>query len=182
MTPTPTGTPEPCQPYFPPGEPNIGAPNGAFATLGCGTYIVLDLVAMGYSPIDTTNPDPNNDLVFYERETPSDPGNIAFDWVSVQIGDGPSGDCASGNWTTVLNWGDGDPTNNGHLGGSYPENDNQLVPFGDLIGPPGLQTGIGIDLDSFIPNGTYSCIRINSPFNWPDNDGSEVDALEILNP
>lgn len=148
----------------------------------CGGIWTLDLVANGYGPIDTSSPDANNDIRYYERTSATDPGGIAFDWVTLQVGTGPSGSCDSGTWYTALNWGDGNRDNNGHLGNSYPENDNQYIPYGDLHGSP-FQTGISIDLDAAalgIPNQQYPCIRIISPINWPDNDGSEMDAFEIL--
>jgi hypothetical protein len=165
---------------MPPGEPNIGAPNGVYAEIPCGTTMIIDLVAWGYTPIDLTLPDPEYDLVYYERQMP--PADVIyFDWVQMDI----SQACNGGPWYTALNWGDGLSYNNGHLGSSYPENDNEIIPFSALWGAMyyPYQTGIAIDLDDpalGIPSDTYSCIRIYSPVNWPNNDGSEVDALEIL--
>jgi hypothetical protein len=146
--------------------------------------MIIDLVAWGYSPIDLTVPDPEYDLVYYERQMPPD-DVIYFDWVQMDI----SQSCNGGDWYTALNWGDGLSYNNGHLGffhPEYPETDNLSIRFSELYGNiPSLKTGIAIDLDDpalRIPPGTYSCILIYSPVNWPNNDGSEVDALEIILP
>lgn len=166
---------------MPPGEPDIGLPDGNYATFACGSLWVIDLVANGYPAIDTTLPDPDYDIVYYERELPFPLFNyIALDWVTLQVGTGPSGSCGGGEWFTAMNWGDGDPNNNGHLGGSYPETDNQQIPFAALYGTPPLQTGIAIDLDALGLSDIYPCILIYSPINWPDNDGSETDAIQIL--
>jgi hypothetical protein len=181
-TDTPTPTPDLCPGNMPPGEPNIGSPNGVFAEIPCGSIYLIDLVAWGYNPIDLTLPDTAYDLVYYERET-TPPNTIAFDWVQMDISQGFNNACDEGTWYNALNWGDGLAFNNGHLGSSYPEIDNLSIPFSALWGSPPYQTGIAIDLDDAalgIPAGYYPCIRIYSPVNWPDNDGSEVDALEIL--
>jgi hypothetical protein len=138
------------------------------------------LVALGYPPIDTTVSDPDYDVRHYEKTYNDDPTLISFDWVTLQVGTGPSGSCGSGTWYTAMVWGDGNAANNGHLGASYPENDNELIPLSALHGGA-LQTGISVDLDALgIPNQQYPCVRIISPVNWPNNDAAEVDAIEIL--
>jgi hypothetical protein len=184
ITLTPTTTQPPCGGNIPPGEPDIGLPDGSFASLPCGGLLILDLPAMGYGAIDLSAPDSAYDLVFYERKLPQQGSDvIELDWVSVEMGTGPSGSCATSTWYMGFNWGDYVVTNNGHLGNSYPEIDNQEIPLGALWGAYPLQTGIAIDLDSTaldIPAGLYPCIRLISPFNYPDNDPSEVDALEII--
>ena len=184
ITPTPTPTQPPCGGNIPPGEPDIGLPDGSFASLPCGGLLILDLPALGYNAIDLSVPDSGYDLVFYERKLPpQDRDLIELDWVNVAIGPGPSGSCATSDWYMGFNWGDGVVTNNGHLGSSFPEIDNQEIPLSALWGVYPLQTGIAIDLDSSsldIPAGLYPCIRIISPFNYPDNDPSEVDALQLL--
>jgi hypothetical protein len=184
ITPTPYPTEPPCGGNIPAGEPDIGPPDGSFASLPCGGLLILDLPLLGHSPIDLSVPDLAYDLVFYERRLPPpDSQVIELDWVSVEIGPGPSGACDTSAWYTSFNWGDGVVINNGHLGNLYPEIDNQTIPLSALWGTLPLQTGIAIDLDSAalgIPPGIYPCIRIISPFNFPDNDPSEVDALEIL--
>jgi hypothetical protein len=181
-TPTFTDTPVLCSGDYPPGEPNIGPSDGIFVEFACGSTFIIDLVAWGYAPIDTTSPDGEADIRFYERMNAFDPTVIQFDWITLQVGTGPSGSCASGTWFTALNWGDWNRDNNGHLGNSYPENNNETIPLSDLHGGA-FQTGISIDLDSTplgIPNQQYPCVRVISPINWPDNDGSEMDSLEIL--
>ena len=184
ITPTYTPTQPPCGGNIPPGEPDIGAPDGSFASLPCGGLLILDLPALGFNAIDLSAPDSAYDLVFYERRLPPpDSTVIELDWVSIEIGTGPTGACATGDWYFGFNWGDMIVTNNGHLGNLFPEIDNQQIPTDILWGTSPLKTGIGIDLDNSglgIPSGLYPCIRIISPFNYPDNDPSEVDALEIV--
>ena len=184
ITPTYTPTQPPCGGNIPAGEPDIGPPDGSFASLPCGGLLILDLPALGFNPIDLSVPDSSYDMVFYERRLPPpDSVVIELDWVSIEIGTGPTGACATGDWYFGFNWGDMIVTNNGHLGNLYPEIDNQQIPTDILWGNPPLQTGIAIDLDNSslgIPSGLYPCIRIISPFNYPDNDPSEIDALEIL--
>jgi hypothetical protein len=184
VTPTATNTPIPCGGNIPAGEPDIGPPDGIFASLPCGGLLILDLPALGYSPIDISVPDSAYDLVYYERNWAPPPDyTVMMDWVSVYISQGPSGSCNSSPWYTAFNWGDWVMSNNGHLGSSFPENDNELIPDSFLWGILPYQTGVAIDLDDGalgIPTGIYPCLRIISPINWPNNDPAEVDALEIL--
>jgi hypothetical protein len=58
------------------------------------------------------------------------------------------------------------------------EIDNEDIPAGMLYN----NTGISIDVDTFgpVPPGGYRYIRIWSPINWPNNDGAEVDSIEIF--
>jgi hypothetical protein len=183
LTVTPTETPILCTGLIPAGEPDIGAPDGEFAAFDCNSSFTIDLIANGHQPIDSSVNGPGYDLRFYEREmAPIPSGQIAMDAVIVAIGDGPTGACHTSNWTNVFVWGDGSSANNGHLGSSYPDNDNQSIWTSDLLGPPGFQTGISIDINAFGLSGLYTCIRITSPINWPNNDPSEVDAIEILSP
>jgi hypothetical protein len=184
ITRTPTPTQPPCGGNIPPGEPDIGLPDGSFASLPCGGLLILDLPALGFNAIDISQSDADYDLVFYERKVPSQNSSyIELDWISVEIGSGPSGSCAASTWYTAFNWGDYNVTNNGMLGGTFPELDNQEIPLSFLYGSGNLQTGIAIDLNSSalgIPAGLYPCIRIISPFNDPSNDSAEVDAVQIL--
>lgn len=170
-TPQPTQTPPLCQGSIPIGEPNLGEPNGSFASIACSGMLQIDLSG---DPINTTSPDDAFDLVYYEREISST--QIMMDNVIVEI----SENCSSTAWHTVLNWGDGDSSNNGHLGSLYAEVDNEYILKSDLYGST-FQTGIAIDLDALGLNGVYSCLRIISPINWPDNDPAEIDAIQILN-
>ena len=184
ITRTPTPTSPPCGGNIPPNEPDIGQPDGSFASLPCGGLLILDLPALGFNAIDLSQSDADYDLVFYERKVPSQNSSyIELDWVSVEVGDGPSGSCAASTWYTAFNWGDYNVTNNGMLGGTFAELDNQEIPLSFLYGSGNLQTGIAIDLNSSalgIPAGLYPCIRIISPFNDPSNDSAEVDAVQIL--
>lgn len=101
-----------------------------------------------------------------------------LDHVVVQVGTGPTGSCASSTWTTVLYWGDGDTSNNGHLGSLYSgEIDNQAIPFAHLYNSS--TTGIGIDINALTSPGTFPCLRIFAPVSG-DGDAAQVDSIEIL--
>jgi hypothetical protein len=117
------------------------------------------LPALGFAPIDLSDSDADYDMIFYERKVPAQNSSyIELDWISLEIGSGPSGSCVASTWYTVFNWGDYDVTNNGHLGSTFPEVDNQAIPLSFLYGSGNLQTGIAIDLNSSalgIPAGTY---------------------------
>lgn len=142
-------------------------PAGTYVTLQFGTPLVVGV---------------GNYLVYYEYPEGTNPG-ILMDAVIVQIGDGS-------NWYTILNWGDGVPDTNTNV--SLP----LLVsnPTGDCAGEPDNceidasllfnSTGIIINVDGVVPNGTYPYIRIFSPPSapgGPDTDGKiEVDAIQIL--
>jgi hypothetical protein len=156
-----------CWQNIPPGEPNIGAPNGIIAEIGCGQARIIDL---GASPI-TTHPD--YDFVYYEFENP--PGFVTMDWVIVQVGAD-----SSGPWHTVFYWGDGLPDTNTNLAGlSLPENDNRPIPTTELYGSAPYISGITIDVDQRAPAGVYQYLRLLSPFGG-DNDGAQVDAIQFL--
>jgi uncharacterized repeat protein (TIGR01451 family) len=116
------------------------------------------------------------DLVYYELAM--DPG-IHMDHVILQVSDGY-------NWYTIFNWGDNIPDTNANLntdnpaigdGGdeNNPEADNRPIDASFLYDG----TGIAIDLDGVVPNGTYPYIRIYSP-TGDSGDGCEVDAIVIL--
>jgi hypothetical protein len=65
---------------------------------------------------------------------------------------------------------------------SPPEPDQREIASSYLYQDPttGTQTGIAIDVDGIVPNGTYKFIRFYAP---PDNKDhhNEIDALQILN-
>jgi hypothetical protein len=108
------------------------------------------------------------DLIYYEL--PMGIG-IQMDHVILQISDGY-------NWYTILNWGDNVADTNTNLdiniiGGS--ETDNRDTDASILYD----STGVAIELDGVVPNGTYPYIRIISPVG-EDGDGCEVDAIVIL--
>ena len=139
------------------------APDGNPQTLPPGSSITL---AFG-SPI-IVGSHAGYDLVYYEF--PNGTG-IFMDLIILEIGDGT-------NWYTILNWGDGIPDTNTNIdiniiGGS--ETDNREIASAFLWN----LTGVAIDLESVVPNGTYYYIRITSPIG-DSGDGAEVDAIEIL--
>ncbi len=159
-----------CSGNIPPGEPDVGPPDGNRAEIACGQAILVDL---GTTPVAASG-DTGYDLVYYERSIGS---NIQLDWVVVQVGASPSGP-----WFTVFYWGDGildSNTNIGQTGYGPPEADNQNIPLTDLYGSSPFQTGIAIDVDARAPAGTYSYVRIYSPFNT-NGDPTEVDSIEVL--
>jgi hypothetical protein len=165
-TPTPTDTPVPCSGGNPAGL-NIGGPDGIFASIDCGGAIIVDL---GAAAIDTTTTDPSiPDFVYYERE--GNPGEVAMDWVIVDVS------TDSSTWITVFNWGDFLSDTNTNVAG-LTENDNEPIPMALLYGPPPpLQTGVTIDIDPIAPPGIYRWIRIRSPLGG-SNDFAEVDAIQ----
>jgi hypothetical protein len=124
--------------------------------------------------IDTTTTDPSiPDLVYYERE--GMPGDVAMDWVIVDVSTDGS------TWIPVFNWGDFVPDTNTNVAG-FTENDNEPIPMAVLYGPPPpLQTGVTIDIDPIAPPGLYRWIRIRSPLGG-DNDFAEVDAIQPFFP
>jgi hypothetical protein len=127
-------------------------------------------VALGVTPLVV--PHAGFDLVYYEQEAL--PGFIALDWVIVEICSDPV--CAVSP-IVVFNWGGGVTANTNVSG--FPENDNELIPMSALWGTPPYQTGVAIDVDGLAPAGTYRWVRLTSPFGG-DDDGSEVDAIEVL--
>jgi hypothetical protein len=146
----------------------MGAPNGTVAEIPCGGYIEVDL---GSQRI-TSHPGPGNyDFVYYEL-----PGcaGICLDWVQIDVCE--SQPCT---WITVFNWGDGIPDGNSNIA-SYAtggEDDNESISAVDLLN----NAGIAIDVDPFgVPAGGYGYMRIWSPINWPNNDGAQVDSIEVI--
>lgn len=149
---------------IPAGEPNIGSPNGVIAELNCGTELIVSLPAASTIIADG---DTNFDMVYYEFAIA--PG-INLDWTVLQIGTS-----SSGPWYTVFYWGDNivdDNSNIGQAGYGVPTEDvNAAIPSADLHNG----TGIAIDVDARVPIGTYSFVRIYSPFGT--TDPAQVDAL-----
>ncbi len=147
------------------GQVTIGQGNGnpPFLSLGSGNSITMVL-----SPAIAHN------FVFYERyaHPPVADTQIQLDMIQIQIS--PDGV----TWYTVFDWGDGDPGNNGSIGGSYcpgTEDDNCVIPATD---PPLINgTGITIDIDSLGYTGSYPWIQITCPAG--DLDGvCDIDAIE----
>jgi hypothetical protein len=175
--PTSTPTPIPCGGSLPGGEPNIGPPDGGFASIACGDFIIVNL---GASPI-TVNPSVPHagyDLVYYERENPVGSSEVMLDWVIVEIGSSPSGP-----WYPVFNWYDNVVDTNTNVGQSIygsGEQDNKSIPFSVLYGSSPYRTGIAIDVDTLAPPpGIYTWVRIRSPLGG-DNDPAEVDSIQVL--
>lgn len=181
-----------CPGLYPSGQPNIGLPDGQFARIACDVGLIIDL---GASPIGVTDSaDTDYELVYYEARgrnmagvylTP--PDMIYLDLVTIEIAEDPAGP-----WYPVFIWGDGiDDTNTNLMRSSptYPDSgatsDNAIIQSPPLVGPsPELQTGIQIDVDNSptggpIPAGNYRYIRLFSPLAG-ENDGPEIDALEVL--
>lgn len=167
-TSTPTNTPVPCSGSTPGGEPNLGAPNGTIYEVPCGTYLIVDLGAS--NQINAAHA--GADLVYYER--PAGPG-IYLDWVIVDV----CTDATCSTTYTIFNWGDGAPDVNtnvaGYSGDGDGEADNEAIPSGSLY----AATGVAIDISGIVPPGTYQYVRFFAPLGG-DNDGADVDALEVL--
>jgi hypothetical protein len=146
----------------------MGLPNGTVAQIQCGSYLDIDL---GSQRITSH---PGYDFVDYEQYSAAC-GGICLDWVQIDICD-----AACSNWVTVFNWGDGLPDNNTNVA-SYAaggEDDNEPILASDLLN----NSGITIDVDALgpVPPSGYRYIRFWSPINWPNNDGAEVDSIEIV--
>ena len=157
-----------------PTPPGIGTtPNGTPYNIPAGTYITLQL---GKDLVVGSG----NYLVYYEF--PQGTG-IWMDAVRIQIGNGS-------NWYTVFNWGDGNADTNTNIpiplltnptGTCAGEPDNCEINGSLLYTSGAYSTGIIINVDGVVPNGTYPYIRIFSPSSPPDTDGwVEVDAIQVL--
>ncbi len=180
-----------CNPLYPSGEPNLGPPDGEFARLACDVGIIIDL---GTSPISVTDPaDTDYELIYFEARGISDtgvpltpPDMIFLDLVTIEIAEDPAGP-----WYPVFIWGDNIADTNTNLMRSsptYPDtgeaSDNAIIQTPPLVGPPGQEFGVAIDVDNSptggpIPAGNYRYIRLFSPLAG-ENDGPEIDALEVL--
>lgn len=156
-----------CGGNIPPGEPDIGSPDGNVAEIGCGQAHIIDL---GTSPITTHA---GYDFVYYESENP--PDFITLDWVVLQVGAD-----LGGPWTTVFYWGDGLPDANTNMSVlSLPEIDNLPILLAVLSGIEPHVPGIAIDVEQRAPAGTYQYLRIFSPSGEFD-DPAQVDAIQLL--
>lgn len=122
------------------------------------------------------------DMAYYELPYGS---GVRLDWVVIQISDGM-------NWYTIFNWGDDLRDENTNMDFNFLpdpmmppyippyEPDEREIPSAWLYpSPAGLQTGIAINLDGIIPDGTYRYIRFYAPPG--DADGQmEIDAIAVL--
>lgn len=146
---------------------NIGnTQDGQTSTLLPGSSIVLafdtPLYVGGHAGYD---------LVYHELEIAG--GGVQMDHVILQLSDGY-------NWYTIFNWGDNNPDTNANVNIGNPgiggdESDNRTIDAAFLYNG----TGVAIELDGVVPNGTYPYIRIYSPAG-EDGDGCEVDAIVIV--
>jgi uncharacterized repeat protein (TIGR01451 family) len=149
------------------GNPTTISPSGTSITLAFSTPLTVGV---------------GNYLVYYEMGVGT---GILMDQVRIEISDGY-------NWYPIFNWGgSGAADTNSNLniamiGGS--ENDNRdfssppasdiLYPFGTgIVGNPA--TGVTIQVDGVVPNGTYPYIRITA-LSGDSGDGCDVDAIQIL--
>jgi hypothetical protein len=156
-----------CNGNIPPGEPDIGSPDGNIAEISCGQAHIIDL---GASPLITHA---GYDLVYYESENP--PDHISLDWVVLQVGTEPGGP-----WTTVFYWGDDLPDANSNISAlSLPEIDNLPISLTVLSGVEPHVLGLAIDVEQRAPAGTYQYLRIFSPSGEFD-DPAQLDAIELL--
>ena len=113
------------------------------------------------------------DLIYYELPQGSNPG-IWMDCVRLQLGDGR-------NWFTILNWGDNYNDHNASMNmstiGATSEVDNHVVDASYMTD----LTGVALQLDGVVPDGSYKYIRIISPpAPLDDGDGVEVDAIYVI--
>jgi hypothetical protein len=142
------------------------------AEIACGGELIIDLDSLSL-PHVTAHGDANYDLVYYESPGCS---GICLDWVIVDVCD--TLPCPT--WLTVFNWGDDIPDNNTNVAAysAGGELDNKDIPPSALLN----SIGITIDVDAFGPSpiGGYRYVRVRSPVNWPDNDGSQIDSIEIV--
>lgn len=160
-----------------PPPPEFGGPpdNGTY-TLPAGGSLTLSI---------NLSADGNTadwDIIYYEYSVVAIPPDfydgIWLDWIIIEISDGS-------NWYTIFNWGDNisdTNTNVAHVLLTDPppppnpeEMDQRPIATGDLYNG----TGVAIDIDSLVPPGTYTYIRISAPSG--DSDGqAEIDTIEIL--
>lgn len=155
-------------------EPDIGPPDGDWIAIPQGTSMTLIISPSIAADGDVGTPD----FVYYERL--ATPAYVEMDWVQVEIS-------SDGNtWYQVFYWGDPGGTADTNtnvdiqnlIGDLCPtETDNCKIPPARLYN----STGITVDIDPIVPPGNYAWIRITSPVS-PDNDPSEVDAIQPYYP
>ena len=149
--------------------------DGSIEFVPTNTIITLQLA----SPL-TVGTHPGYDLVYYEWPQGANPG-IWMDAVILQLGDGR-------NWFTILNWGDNMVDTNASMNmstiGASAETDNLVVDATYMYD----LTGVELELDGVVPNGSYKYIRVISPAAPQDGpapngpDGVEIDAFYIIVP
>jgi hypothetical protein len=140
--------------------------------VACGGELILDLDSMGLPRI-TAHGDANYDFVYYENSGCS---GICLDWGQIDVCD--TSPCPA--WLTVFNWGDDLPDTNTNVAAyaAGGELDNEDISSADLLNG----TGITLDVDAFGPSplGGYRYIRFRSPINWPNNDGVQIDSIDVV--
>jgi uncharacterized repeat protein (TIGR01451 family) len=155
-----------------------GPPDNNTYTLPAGGSLTLsiNLIADGNTS--------DWDLVYYEYSLallppPDTFDGIWLDWVIIEISDGS-------NWYTVFNWGNNVSDTNTNVAlnllslplpppNTDEEMDQRPIASSNLYN----NSGVAIDVDSIVPPGTYTYIRITAPPG--DVDGqAEIDTIEIL--
>jgi hypothetical protein len=148
------------------GIPTTISPSGTSITLAFSTPLTVGV---------------GNYLVYYEMGVGS---GMLMDHVRIEIGDGYY-------WYPIFNWGGGGADTNSNLntaviGGSESDNrDFSFIPASDVLYPfnSGIvgnpATGVTIQVDGVVPNGTYPYIRITAS-SGDSGDGCDVDAIQIL--
>jgi hypothetical protein len=142
--------------------------NGSITVVPPNSSVTLQFGA----PVVVVGGEPSYDLVYYEMSVGT---GMLMDHVILQISDGY-------NWYTIFDWEDGSADTNSNLdisniavGGAEDDNrDFSTSPASDVLYNG---TGVAINLDGVVPNGTYLYIRIVSPAS---PDGADVDAIEVL--
>jgi len=190
-TPSPTSSPPPTStavtlPTVTPaaGEPDVQAPpDNTIFTLPDGYAIIIDLGIVN-AIIVTGNPEPNYDLVYYERLLTSPaPNHIQMDWIQIDVAVAPTGPAY-----TVFFWGNGVRDTNTNvdtadIGVPTAEVDNQIIPASNLYGTS-PQTGILIDVDGAPtppPPNIYQFVIISAPTGaGSGNDGTDIDAVQTV--
>ncbi len=167
-TPTQTATPtETATIAPPPGGVNIGPGDGSWEPIGNDTPLIIDMGAL----LISTSGDGQYDMVYYERY--NGPG-IYLDCVILELGNS-----VAGPWYQVFYWCNGMPDANTNVAG-YTENDSEWIPEAALYHPsPPPQNGVTIDIDPFVPPGTYRYVRITSPGGQDTDGGADFDAIGL---
>jgi uncharacterized repeat protein (TIGR01451 family) len=150
--------------------------NGSITNLPSGSSVTLAFS----TPLTVGT---GSSLVYYEMGVSGTSG-IQMDRVVIEISDGY-------NWYPIFNWGGGGADTNSNLnvaviGGSESDNrDFTFIPASDVLYPLGTgtlgnpATGVTIQVDNVVPDGTYPYIRITAP-SGDSGDGCDVDAIQIL--
>lgn len=176
VTATPTPTPTPTETSIPtetatiappPGGVNIGPGDGVWEPIVNDSPLIIDMGTM----LISTSGDNQYDMVYYERV--NGPG-IYLDCVILELGNS-----VDGPWYQVFYWCDGVQDTNTNIAG-YPENDSEWIPETVLYHPwPPPQNGVTIDIDPFVPPGTYRYVRITSPGGQDTDGGADFDGIGL---